>query len=111
MPSKSWNTRRKVNKNFTRTEKNPAVVIPNQPQKEITKKQVTKPQTKKTPVKKWSFFSWSKTFGPALFKGTSFLWKQKTLTYSEQAAIRKSAVLFGDKTVLYKVPFNSIQIS
>ena len=52
MPSKSWKTRRKVNKNFTQAEKNPAVVDPNQPQKEITKKQSTKGQTKKRPVKR-----------------------------------------------------------
>ena len=52
MPSKSWKTRRKVNKNFKQADKNPAVVIPNQPQEEITKKQVTKRHTKKRPVKR-----------------------------------------------------------
>ena len=52
MPSKSWKTRRQVNKNSTQAEKNPAVVDPNQPQQEITKKQVTKRQTKKRPFKK-----------------------------------------------------------
>ena len=52
MTSKSWKTRRKVNKNSTRAEKNPAVVDPNQPQQEITEKQVTKLQTKKRPVKR-----------------------------------------------------------
>ena len=45
-------TRRKVNKNSTQAEKNPAVVDPNQPQQEITGKQVTKRQTKKRPVKR-----------------------------------------------------------
>ena len=52
MPSKSWKTRRKVIKNCTQAEKNPAVVDPNQPQQEITEKQVTKRQTKKRPVKR-----------------------------------------------------------
>ena len=52
MPSKSWKTRRKVNKNSNQAEKNPAVVDTNQPQQEITQKQVTKRQTKKRPVKR-----------------------------------------------------------
>ena len=66
---------------------------------------------KETSQKKWSSFSWSKMFGSTLFKRTSFLWKHKTLTYSEQATISQSAVLFGDKTVFNKVPFNSIKTS
>ena len=66
---------------------------------------------KETNQKKGSFFSWSKTFGTALFKRTTFLWKHKTLTYSEQAPSRWNSVLFGDKTVFHKVPFNSIKIS
>ena len=41
-----------MNKNSTQAEKKPAVVDPNQPQREITKKQVTKRQTKKRPVKR-----------------------------------------------------------
>ena len=52
MPSKSWKTRRKVNKNSTQAGKNPTVVDLNQPQQEITEKQVTKRQTKKRPVKR-----------------------------------------------------------
>ena len=52
MLSKSWKTRRKVNKNSTQAEKNPAVVDPNQPQQENTKKQVTERQTKKRPVER-----------------------------------------------------------
>ena len=39
---------------------------------------------------------------------TSVQLKLKTLTYSEQAAFRKSAVLLGDKTLFHKVQFNSI---
>ena len=44
-------------------------------------------------------------------KGPASYGSKKTLTYTEQAAIIQSEVLFGDKTVFHKVPFNSIKIS
>ena len=69
MPSKSWKTRRKVNKNSTQAEKNPAVVDPNQPQQEITKKQVTKRQTKKIPVKRNGLYSEVKRLEQLYLKG------------------------------------------
>ena len=55
MPSKSWKTRRKVNKNSTQAEKNPAVVDPNKPQHEITKTKMTKRQTKRDQSKEMFF--------------------------------------------------------
>ena len=84
MPSKSWKTR-KVNKNSTQAEKNPAVVDPNQPQQEITEKQVTKRQTKKRPVKRNGLSSEVKRMeqlylkGPASYGSTKRLHSQSKL--------------------------------
>ena len=74
---------------------------PKRDYKETCDKMTDREETSK---KKWSVFSRSKTFERALFKRTRFLWKYKTRTYSEQTAIKESAVLFEDKTVFHKIP-------
>ena len=69
------------------------------------------PDKEQTSQKMWSFFSRIKKIGSVVFKRTSFVWKHKTTTDSKQAPYRKIPVLFGDKAVFHKVPFNSIKIS
>ena len=89
MPSKSWKTRRKVNKNSTKAEKNPAVVDPNQPQQEITQKQVTKRQTKKRPVKGNGLSSEVKRLEQLYLKGPASYGSRKRLHIQSKLPLAK----------------------
>ena len=110
MPSTSWKTRGKVNKNSTQAEKNPAVVDPNQPQQEITKTQVTKRQTKNRPVQRNGLSSPElKRLEQLYLKGSASYGSTKRLHIQTKLPLGKVQSYL--KTVFHKVPFNSIKNS